>query len=71
MSKRYIAQTRADGRTFIEEDDNSGDIGVLLLFFILGFLVVGIVMLISATTGVNVFDYLEGIPGPCGTCTPQ
>lgn len=68
----YTAHTNSNnGITYIEESGGGGGGSGCYLLLVVIVLVVGcIAQLIWAKTGVNVFDYFEGITGPCGTCTP-
>lgn len=55
------------------EPSGGGGGGGGLMLFIGGivFIVAVVTQLIYVTTGTNVFDYFDGITGPCGTCTSQ
>lgn len=62
------------GTTYIEEVDDSGGCCMIVLIVIViavALLVQGIGMLFGADLIGTLFDNLEGITGPCGTCVPS
>lgn len=68
----WNSQGRIDGYIDMPDGPNGGGGGggCMLLLIVLAVVVVGIAQLIWVKTGVDVFDYFDGITGPCGTCTP-